>query len=210
MPKPHPPTSSTTCQTPVTSGASSSIGNANITANVPALPDPQHVDPPGTRRTRSRASRLRRAPRARGARSRSTATPVGTPYATMPTVAGDEEEPVGGRVEDLAELTPLVQVAGEIPVDPVGRAEERERATRRPRCASVPSSSQRKTGMHDEPHDRDEVRKGEDPSRPGRGGRSVVHRRSVRAPPSQLGPGAASGAQSPRTAPSARGSVAAR
>ena len=41
---------------------------------------------------------------------------------------GDEQHPVGGRVEDLAELAALVEVPGDVAVDPVGRAEHRRAA----------------------------------------------------------------------------------
>ena len=40
--------------------------------------------------------------------------------------ADEEQEPVGHRVEDLAELGHLVEVAGDVAVDPVGGAEQAE------------------------------------------------------------------------------------
>ena len=42
------------------------------------------------------------------------------------TARGDEQHPVGNRVEDLAELAALVEVTGDVAVDPVGGAEDRE------------------------------------------------------------------------------------
>ena len=44
----------------------------------------------------------------------------------MPPDADDEQEPVGGRVEHLAELAHLVEVAGDVAVDEVRHAEDGE------------------------------------------------------------------------------------
>ena len=40
--------------------------------------------------------------------------------------ADEEQQPVGDRVEDLAEVGHLVEVAGDVAVDPVGGAEGRQ------------------------------------------------------------------------------------
>jgi len=42
-----------------------------------------------------------------------------------------QQYPVGGGIEDLAELAALVEVAGDVSVDPVRRAEHREQRGRR-------------------------------------------------------------------------------
>ena len=42
----------------------------------------------------------------------------------------DEQQPVDGRVELLAELADLAEPAGEVAVDPVGRAEPAEQPRR--------------------------------------------------------------------------------
>ena len=61
--------------------------------------------------------------------------------------AGDEQHPVGRGVEDLAELAALVEVPGDVAVDPVGRAEHGEQDRGRDHRRSGPcQSSQRKTG----------------------------------------------------------------
>ena len=58
---------------------------------------------------------------------------------------GQDVEPVGDRVEDLAELGGLVEPAGEIAVEPVGEPESISTPSAQP-SASGPSTSQRKTG----------------------------------------------------------------
>ena len=45
----------------------------------------------------------------------------------------DEQQPVGGRVEDLAELTGLIEATGQPAIDPVGGSE----AAEQPRCAGA-------------------------------------------------------------------------
>ena len=99
-------------------------GKANMSANVPALPT--HVTSkrfiPKQREQRERAADddLAREHQRRP-------NHVGTdPSMMMPPTPDDEQQPVGGRVEDLAELGHLVEVAGDVAVDPVGRAEDAE------------------------------------------------------------------------------------
>ena len=100
----------------------------------------------------------------------------------------------------FAELAALVEMPREIPVDPVGRAEPGEKPGRDRRVVG-PEQEPEEERNADQTADGDEVGQGEDPSRPGRDGHGIVHERSVRS--NRRG-------QRPRTAPSARGSVAAR
>ena len=58
----------------------------------------------------------------------------------------EEQQAVGGRVEDLAELGHLVEVAGDVAVDPVGGAEHAEQPRRAAPRLSRPNSSQRNSG----------------------------------------------------------------
>ena len=66
------------------------------------------------------------APRGRERPRRRHSTAAGRSSTSSATAAGDEQHPIGGGVEDLAELAALVEVPGDVAVDPVGRAEHRE------------------------------------------------------------------------------------
>ena len=61
---------------------------------------------------------------------------------------GDEQHAVGGGVEDLAQLAALVEVPGDVAVDPVGGAEHRRAAAAAAIGSSFAQSSQRNTGTH--------------------------------------------------------------
>ena len=128
-------------------GARGTAGSANISASVPALPDPQHVDAPGPGRAPARASTtlIDGLP---GEHERSRPTSGTLAVDEQADRAGDEQDPVGDRVEDLAELAALVEVAGDLAVDPVGGAEHREQDPGRERLVLGPRSSQRNTGTH--------------------------------------------------------------
>ncbi len=102
-------------------------GSANISASVPAFP--------------THCTSMRRAPAAASTRvttlsaasraSTRTPTQSGTsPLMMQAERPGDEHDPVRDRVEDLADLAALVEVAGDVAVDPVGRAEDREQDAR--------------------------------------------------------------------------------
>ena len=70
--------------------------------------------------------------------------------------ADDEQQPVGGRVEHLAELAHLVEVAGDVAVDPVGDAEHAEQHRRRQPV--VPAEQQPEEHRQaQQPHDGDHV-----------------------------------------------------
>ena len=115
-------------------------GNANISASVPAFP--------------THCTSMRRAPGGREHSTTTLTTPRARARGRRP--SGDaalmirarrpaiEQDPVGDRVEDLAELAALVEAAGDVAVDPVGRAEHREQAAAA--SGSSSASSQRKTG----------------------------------------------------------------
>ena len=125
------------------------IGSANMSASVPALPAHTHVDAARAGQRRARPSPtaisdladqhdpdddvdgdrqvLRRAARSRRRRSR-TRSAIG--------------------IEDLAELAALVEVPGDVAVDPVGRAEHREQRRGRDAPRPASQSSQRNTGTH--------------------------------------------------------------
>ena len=140
-------------------------GKANIRASVPAFP--------------THCTSMRRAPAA-ASTSVTTLTTASRARTRMPTherhvaaddqadAAGDEHDPVRDRVEDLAELAALVEVAGDVAVDPVGRAEHREQRRRRQSSSSASNhrnTAHSQTGQGDHVRDRDdraapEVRKG--------------------------------------------------
>ena len=119
------PTRTTTknaCHAPVVASAPRNIGSENISASVPALP--------------AHTTSMRRAPasaeRDRG-RGDEDLTDEHDPHHDVDRDrealrehrdrGRDQEHPVGGRVEDLAELAALIEVPGDVAVDPVGRAE---------------------------------------------------------------------------------------
>ena len=105
-------------------------GKANIRPNVPALPNQvtsMRRAPSGGQRERGARPRAPRGP-ARPRQNQSGHGAVDEDAAD----ADEEQQPVGDRVEDLAEVGHLVEVAGDVAVDPVG-GPERRRAARPPR-----------------------------------------------------------------------------
>ena len=156
--KPHPPNDDERVpERRSIASAPRNIGSANISASVPALPAHTHVDAAGARDRRARSSPRRPAPHGR-ARSRRRCRPrPGGPCDEQRDRGGDEQHPVGGRVEDLAELAALVEVPGDVAVDPVGRAEDREQTGRGDRLVRAPEQPE-EHGHAREAHDRDQVR----------------------------------------------------
>ena len=85
----------------------------------------------------------------------------------------DEQDPVGHRVEHLAQVRPLVEVAGDPAVDPVGRAEHREQ--RRRLDPLVVGEQPEEDGHAQEARHRDEIGDRDDP-RASRSLRSTTRR----------------------------------
>ena len=77
--------------------------------------------------------------------------------------AGDEHDPVRDRIEDLADLAALVEVAGDVAVDPVRRAEHREQDPGRDRPILAEQEPE-EHGDPGEPSQGDGVRDGPDPA----------------------------------------------
>ena len=148
MPRPRrrPPARCGPCRTGRCRWRPGTRGRRTSAPNVPALP--------------YQVTSMRRAPRAA---SPPTATPTGRPPGPAPpgrtssghavgdddaTDPDDEQEPVGDRVEDLAEVRHLVEVAGDVAVDPVGGAEDGEQQRGGQARLSWANSSHRNTGRH--------------------------------------------------------------
>ena len=98
------------------------------------FPHPLHIDPPGAERGQPQRAHAHHQlagqhedqhPARRGA------------VDEQPDRAGDQQHPVGDRVEDLADLRALVEVPGDVAVDPVGGAEDREQDPGRDRPVVV-------------------------------------------------------------------------
>ena len=179
---------------PATASAPRNSGSANISASVPALP--AHCT--SMRRapaTRERDRRDRdRAPRGRARATATTLTAVEQPSREQRDRGRDEQHAVGDRVEDLAELAALVEVAGDVAVDPVGRAEHREQQPRRgerrrpcPRAARGTRARTRSRSDRDQVRDRPDARACSPPCRASRARLQTVRATGRRCRPSARG-----------------------
>ena len=125
--------------------------------------------PTRTSMRRAPASRERdgrdrdRAPRGRARSTSTTSTPTGRPCVQQRDRGRDEQHAIGGRVEDLAELAALVEVARDVAVDPVGRAEHGEQhGGAAPGGMRLPQHPE-EHGDAQQPDHRDEIRNRQNP-----------------------------------------------
>ena len=75
----------------------------------------------------------------------------GQPCVSTATAAATRSTRSAVGIEDLAELAALVEVARDVAVDPVGRAEHREQDSRAAAGRVRPHSSQRNSGTQSQP-----------------------------------------------------------
>ena len=116
--------------------------------------------PPTPRRCAGRrASRERerrdgdQRPRGRARSTITTSTAAGRSSTSRAPPRPRQQHPVGDRVEDLAELAALVEVAGDVAVDPVGRAEHREQHRGRDAARPRPQQQPEEHGHAQQPDD---------------------------------------------------------
>ena len=144
---------------PTVLSAARKSGKAIMRQKVPAFPN----QVTSIRRAPSAAS-ARVAPATSASRT-STATANHDGHRAVDEDAADpdeEEQPVGHRIEDLADVGHLVEVPGDVAVEEVGDAEDGEQG-RRLGPVLLGEQQPEEHRQHGQPHDGDDVRDGEDP-----------------------------------------------